>query len=659
MGMRFRQIHLDFHTSEKIPGVGSEFTKANFQEALRRGHVDSITVFAKCHHGLSYYDTKVAYRHPHLAKPLLPLMIEAASEIGVNTPIYISAGVDEHMIHEHPEWGVKAANGGTFSPLAPGFNALCFNTPYLDYLCAQIEEVAELFPGHGIFLDIIGLRRCFCTWCMRGMEQEGVDPTHDDAVVRYQYQVLLNYHRRTTEALRRHHPSAPIFHNAGHISRGFKEILPWFTHLELESLPTGGWGYDHFPLSARYAITTGFDFLGMTGKFHTTWGEFGGYKKPVALQYETAHMIALGARCSVGDQLHPNGRMDLDTYDLVGAAYAEVERREAWCAQVTPVSEIAILSQEAVGGGFVAARHDQSGDEGAARILLENQIPFTVIDTEADFSPYRLIIFPDTIRMEAALAAKFRAYLAGGGAAMLSHLSGMAPDRDAFVFPTTMTPRGESPWTNDYIVAGDAVAAGLVRSPFVTYRKAMRVEPGKGEVLAAVWKPYFNRAYNHFSSHQHTPYQGDAGYPAVVREGAVIYFAHPIFSLYRTVGQPLYKQLVINALKQLLPAGLPVTSNLPSTARLNLMRQGERLVLHVLHAVPVKRGTSPLDPNSSIEIIEDRLPLHDVELSLRVDRPVRRVFEPVSGVEVPFRQDRDRVHLHFERIDLHEMRVLE
>jgi hypothetical protein len=659
MSMRFRQIHLDFHTSEQIRGVGSEFSKANFQEALQRGHVDSITVFAKCHHGLSYYDTKVAYAHPHLAQPLLPLMIEAAAEIGVKTPIYISAGVDEHMIHQHPEWGVKAANGGGFNPLAAGFKALCFNTPYLDYLCAQIEEVAQLFPGHGLFLDIIGLRRCFCTWCMRGMEQAGVDPRHDEAVVRYQYGVLLDYHRRTTEALRRHSSAAPIFHNAGHISRGFKEILPWFTHLELESLPTGGWGYDHFPLSARYAITTGFDFLGMTGKFHTTWGEFGGYKKPVALQYETAHMIALGARCSVGDQLHPNGRMDADTYELVGAAYAEVERREAWCANVTPVSEIAILSEEAISHGFTAAQHDQFGDEGAARMLLESQIPFTVIDTDADFSQYRLIIFPDGIRMDPALAAKVRAYLAGGGSALLSYCSGMAPDRDAFVLETTMGARGESPWTNDYILAGDTLAAGLVRSPFVTYRKAMMVDPGQATVLAAAWKPYFNRDYNHFCSHQHTPYAGDAGYPAVVREGAVIYFAHPIFSLYRSVGQPLYKQLVMNALRQLLPDGLPVTSNLPSTARLNLMRQGSRLVLHVLHAVPVKRGASPYNPNSSIEVIEDRLPLHDVELSLRVEGKVSRVCDPVSGCDVPFAQADGRVSLHLDRVDLHEMRVLE
>jgi hypothetical protein len=659
MGMRFRQVHLDFHTSEKIRGVGREFSKQGFQEALQLGHVDSITVFAKCHHGLSYYDTKVAFSHPYLEKPLLPLMIEAAAEIGVKTPIYISAGVDEHMIHQHPEWGVKAANGSSFNPLAAGFKALCFNTPYLDYLCAQIEEVAERFPGHGLFLDIIGLRRCFCVVCMAGMEEAGVDPRDDQAVVRYQYGVLLNYHRRTTEALRRHSADAPIFHNAGHISRGFKEILPWFTHLELESLPTGGWGYDHFPLSARYAITTGFEFLGMTGKFHTTWGEFGGYKKPVALRYETAHMIALGARCSVGDQLHPNGRMDPDTYRLIGAAYADVERREAWCQDVTPVSEIAILSEEAIAHGVTAARHDQLADEGAARILLEAQIPFDVIDTEADFGHYRLILFPDCIRMDAALAAKVNRFLQAGGRAILSHISGMAPDRDAFVVATTLRPLGESPWTNDFIAAREPLAEGLVGSPFVTYRKAMRVDPGTADVLAAAWKPYFNRDYNHFCSHQHTPYESEADYPAVVREGTFVYFAHPIFSLYRSVGQPLYKQLVLNALRLLMPEGLPVTSNLPSTARLNLMRQGPRQVLHVLHAVPVKRGSSPHNPNSSIEVIEDELPLHDVRVSLRLGASVSRVFDPVSGADVPFTLNGDRVELQFERIGLHEMRVLE
>ncbi len=53
--LSFRQIHLDFHTSPHIPGVGREFDRSAWQDALRTGHVDSITCFSKCHHGWSYH----------------------------------------------------------------------------------------------------------------------------------------------------------------------------------------------------------------------------------------------------------------------------------------------------------------------------------------------------------------------------------------------------------------------------------------------------------------------------------------------------------------------------------------------------------------------------------------------------------------------------
>ena len=82
-------------------------------------------------------------------------------------------------------------------------------------------------------------------------------------------------------------------------------------------------------MSAAYCRNLGLDFLGMTGKFHTTWGEFGGIKHPNALRYECAAMLANGSKCSVGDQLHPDGELDESTYELIGKAYAEVEQKEA------------------------------------------------------------------------------------------------------------------------------------------------------------------------------------------------------------------------------------------------------------------------------------------------------------------------------------------
>ena len=62
--LAFRQIHLDFHTSPLIEGVGEDFDSEEFVKTLKEAYVNSITIFAKCHHGMSYYPTKVGKVHP-------------------------------------------------------------------------------------------------------------------------------------------------------------------------------------------------------------------------------------------------------------------------------------------------------------------------------------------------------------------------------------------------------------------------------------------------------------------------------------------------------------------------------------------------------------------------------------------------------------------
>ena len=52
--MRMRQVHLDFHTSELIGNIAGEFDSEQFTSTLREAHVDSVTVFARCHHGMLY-----------------------------------------------------------------------------------------------------------------------------------------------------------------------------------------------------------------------------------------------------------------------------------------------------------------------------------------------------------------------------------------------------------------------------------------------------------------------------------------------------------------------------------------------------------------------------------------------------------------------------
>ncbi len=109
--LRFRQVHLDFHTSELISGVGEEFDAEEFIRTLKASRVDSITCFAKCHHGLSYYDTKAGVKHPSLSRDLLAEQVAACRASDIRVPAYISAGFDEHAARAHPEWLQKSRDG--------------------------------------------------------------------------------------------------------------------------------------------------------------------------------------------------------------------------------------------------------------------------------------------------------------------------------------------------------------------------------------------------------------------------------------------------------------------------------------------------------------------------------------------------------------------
>lgn len=69
MALRYRQIHLDFHTSEHIPGIGSDFDAGDFVATLQAAHVNFVTLFAKCHHGWSYYPTNIGQPTPTCRGP--------------------------------------------------------------------------------------------------------------------------------------------------------------------------------------------------------------------------------------------------------------------------------------------------------------------------------------------------------------------------------------------------------------------------------------------------------------------------------------------------------------------------------------------------------------------------------------------------------------
>lgn len=653
--MNFRQVNLDFHTSEMIENIGKKFNKEQFQTALKKGCVNSVTLFAKCHHGWSYHPTDANEMHPHLDFDLLGAQIKAAHEIGIKTPVYISAGLDEKTARRHHEWLVRNKDESTMWAkdfTEAGYHKLCMASPYLDCLIEQIEEVCERYDADGIFLDIVGVQPCYCQNCIAERTAMGMDPYDEKAVLEHAEMVYKRYAEKTRAAVDKYKKGLPLFHNGGHIRQGRRDLAYYNTHLEIESLPTGGWGYDHFPFSARYCQGLGIEYLGMTGKFHSSWGEFGGFKHPNALRYEVSLAAANGAKCSIGDQLAPDGEMDMVTYELIGRAYSELKDKEKWLDNVTSVADIAVIAPEAYSGALSTGQMTQVDDSGSgvSRILLEGKYLFDVADFETELDKYKVVILPDVIRADEKFALKLKQFCKKGGKILATGKSALYEDKNEFCLELGAEWIKESPYRPDYF-RPSADISGMGDTGYVMYGRGERVRC-TGTELGVRENPYFNRSYKHFCSHQHTPNSGEYGGAGMTEGQDGIYIAWNIFNDYAVSGEIHLKQITLFALDRLLGNRKTLTTNLPAQGIVTLMEQNGRQICHLLYASPVKRG-------NGVEIIEDILPVYDVSVSIRTDKNINRVYLAPQMEEIPFTYENGRVTVQIKKLECHQMAVFE
>ena len=611
-----RQVHLDFHTSEWIEGVGAQFDAETFARMAKDAAVSSMTVFARCHHGWLYYDSwRFPERaHPHLAnRNLLVEQVRALHAQGIKAPVYITVQWDYYTASRHPEWLIRqpdgAHEGGPFSE--PGFyQSLCVNTGYWKFLQEHTLEVMELLGDEldGLFFDIVGIRPCTCAACRKEMLEKGLDFGDGAQVRAFAKQSIDRFKQKMSAFVREHNDHCTIFYNAGHVGPCTKESKDAYTHFELESLPSGGWGYLHFPVTARYARKLGKDCMGMTGKFHTSWGDFHSLKNQAALEFEAFRMLSFGFACSIGDQLPPDGRLNAATYRLIGKVYHPFAEREAWARPSIPLVEAAVLTNEN------PLFEQQMSDSilGAAQLLEELALQFDIIDVEMDFSPYKLLIVPEDVAGSPALSAKLAAFTAAGGR-VLSCGRG-ALDNGAYPACYPAQYAGEREAYPDFIVANGPLGEGLeAENEYVIYQQGTVLENAQNAVLFAR-APYFPRAGRKFCSHRYTPSAGRKAYPTVAWANGVLLFAHPLFSQYRDCAPGWVKQIVKNALELLLPERL-VQHDGASTVTVSLLDQPEhhRTCAHILSYIPVRKS-------ATIDIVEERTQARDLHLTLHIPR---------------------------------------
>jgi len=211
--------------------------------------------------------------------------------------------------------------------------------------------------------------------------------------------------------------------------------------------------------------------------------------------------------------------------------------------------QVAVVDPERVVTGYRTSAQVSEAMAGATTMLQESGIAYEVVGTEADFSPYKVLILPDSVLFSHAFKEKIETYLQQKGAVLASWRSGLTPDGLQFATPAFGIERiGDARYSPDFIDSHEStLGQHLASSELTMYLRGM-------EVLAKDEATILARTL--------APLPSADSYPAATEYGKVIYFMHPIFTQYHRSAPRWCRQLVQNALAQLVP-GIAESSTLP------------------------------------------------------------------------------------------------
>lgn len=605
-----RQVHLDFHTSPYITDVAVEFDARAFAETFVKAHVNSVTIFAKCHHGYTYFPSKACPPHPALkGRDLLGEQIEALHRVGIRCPIYITVGWEARAAQLYPEWRAMYKDGrfGDWETKHPGqWKFLNWLHPeYQDHIAAVTQEVLDRYGKDvdGFFYDIVFFPKGAC-WSPESRKFREKYNLWDDSLAgfeRFLAKAQAVFSERFYKQVKAARPDATIFINAGSdsfLERGLggRARYPFMTHMEIESLPSGFWGYYHFPRLARSTGHWGKPWLGMTGRFQTLWGDFGGLKPQPALEYECFRSQAMGGANSIGDQLPPRGRLDAGAYRLIGAVYAQCEAAEPFYEGSVALPQIGIYTSGTAG---VDGDFTNTIDEGAIQMCDEAHYDSILLDAEDDLTGLDLVILGDGCSLTPDVVEKLRAFYRAGGKLLISHKGGFDQNgRWALDFLPIQVEK-EMPYAPSYWRAAESFWPEMRVSDRVVYERGLLVRAPGTEMLVERVFPYFQRDDVRYCSHLQTPPRPEgSGYASVLAGDRFVYFADPIFYEYRKHGNIAVRDVWRRCVERLIGPPL-VGHGLPSTMLVVPRRRGNDLIVTLLHYIPVRKALK-------IDMIEER-----------------------------------------------------
>lgn len=655
-----RAIHFDFHSMPDYPDLFDDFSGEDFAKTLSDANVTYINFFARCNVGFSYYPTKTGIMHPYLKnRDILGDVIRECHKKDIGVTAYFNAGLCQEVANIHRDWTVMRKDGRIIdeNPEGPVYRRMCYNTGYGEHLKNEIKEVLALYPEvDGIFVDcFIMPQPCYGAECTDLMKREGVDIDDDNAVLMFHKRKRMEY----ALELRKLVPSDKYFYVNGlsgilDNDSDFDNRIKYNSHAEIESLPTGGWGYDYFPASCAYNRNLFDKRLFMTGRFHQSWGDFGGIRSKPALECDAYTALANCAQISIGDHLHPRGVPEKALMSIIKDIFGDVKKVEKWTDGTENISEIGVFNALPYDNGN-GDSYMQRGIvfEGVARIMGELKYQFDIVDDSMELDPYRLLILPDVMTLGDAVKTKISEYIKKGGKIISTGISGLNTGLSDFALPEwNFTYDGEGKYSVSYFKPLKPVDKGLPDMLLSMYENGISLFPKEGnEILARLWRPYFNKHWDgKHSFDTYMPYDSETHEAVVLREENVLHISFPLFTAYRLTAYPVYKTLIKNCIELLYQDKL-IEMDVPSFVRAGLTKKDNYRILHILSYCPERKGRN-------VAMIEEGIKLYNTKARIKGSN-IKKIYSIPNMDNVEFSVAGGYTEFIIPEIDGHGMFVLE
>ncbi len=602
-----RAIHLDFHT---MPGIGDfnrEWDAAIFAQTLKDAHVDYINAFARCNIGFAYYPTKVGIPYPGMKGDRFGDLLAQCHKRDIGVSAYINVGLDHEQSIRNMGWLRLDKEGRVIrgDRTANFFRTLCYNNPgYRAYHFGMLAEICA-YDIDGLFMDCMCVEPCCCSYCRTKMMDLGIDPDDAAANIRFQEGCMVAFAEDSKKCL----GDGKYLYLNGMQYFGVRHLD---TQIEIECLP-GSWGYDFFWPYVSYARNIQDKVLYMSGRFQKSWGDFGGFKTKESLEYDYFDALCAGVDVSVGDHMHPARNLEPAVYQVISELNEMILSYEPHTAKARFMADIGVLvNAERVpdpdifnGGPFLTDSHC-----GLARLFGELRQSFDIINETMCFDKYKVLVLPDTFRMNETLQGKLAVYLQKGGRILSTGTAGLNIGQTGFVLPE---------WDFEF--------AGIDQSNASYFHMAANDDPKVSDmdysmysasgtlfkadrVLAKYVKAYFERHWDGFHGYCYTPPECETQYAAaaVNKAGSICHISFEVFRSYYETASYACKALVRQCLSLLLPEPLLKTEGVPSTARVTLTACSEYVLLHTKVTFPEVRG--------KMNIIEEHVVLPEGALVL-------------------------------------------